>query len=303
MRVLIIGLGSIARKHISALRKLIPNVEVFALRSKRPANQYEFVTNLFDLDKVPDNIDFAIISNPTSEHHQTILDLIPLGYPLFIEKPVLSSLDSADELAKKIRNKKITTYTACNLRFHPLIGFLKKEFDKRKPLEYNSYCGSYLPNWRPEQDYRKNYSARKELGGGVDLDLIHEIDYCYYLLGEPLTKQKFAAKKSKLEINSSDVAHYVFEYDQTSAFITLNYYRRDAKRSIECVWENKTWYVDLLEKKIVTHKNEIVFERAIDLKETYIYQMAYFIDCLKKGNKPRNDFEEALITLKMALNE
>lgn len=303
MRVLIVGLGSIARKHIEALKKIDPDVELFAFRKQKPALEYDTVINLYRMEEIPDNIDFVIISNPTHLHYQTIQDFIPLGYPLFIEKPVLCSLENSSDLVEKIKHRCLKTYVACNLRFHPAICFLKKELRIRKPLEFNSYCGSYLPDWRPEQDYRKNYSASKELGGGVDLDLIHEIDFCYYLFGEPANMQKFASKKSRLEINSNDIAHYVLEYQNTSAFITLNYYRRDAKRNIECVWDDETWYIDLLRNKIVNHKNETVFEKEINNLKTYSLQMEYFINCLVNGIKPMNDFEEALITLQICLNE
>merc|ERR1711879_356202 len=141
--------------------------------------------SIYNKSEITNDLDFAIISNPTSLHYKTIASLIPFGFPLFIEKPVLSSTKDTAILEEKIKNNSIVSYVACNLRFHPAIVFLKGEMTKRKPIEFNVYCGSYLPNWRPEQDYRTNYSAIKALGGGVHLDLIHELDYTYYLLGKP----------------------------------------------------------------------------------------------------------------------
>jgi predicted dehydrogenase len=273
MRVMIVGLGSIARKHIKVLKELYTDISIFALRSNKTEIQEEGIENIYSWSEVPGDLDFIIISNPTSMHTETILKSMEFSIPLFIEKPVLHSLDRSDEIITKVRDSGIITYVACNLRFHPAIQFLKKEFLKKMPIEYNSYCGSYLPEWRPNTDYRKVYSAKEELGGGVHLDLIHEIDFCQYLLGEPINTFGYYRKKSSLEIDSSDIAHYVFEFQNTSAFITLNYYRRDSKREIDCIWEDKTWNVDLLRNIITNDKGEEVYSEPFDILDTYTAQM------------------------------
>ena len=178
----------------------------------------------------------------------------------------------------------------------------KKEISRKKPIEYNSYCGSYLPEWRPNIDYRDVYSARKEFGGGVHLDLIHEVDYCRYLLGNPKESFNYGRKKSDLEISSIDIAHYVFEYDSTSAFITLNYYRRVAKRVIECVWDDKIWVVDLLSNTIVNSEGKIIYTESYDVLDTYMTQMKKFIHDIQNDLIPENNIEEGIETLNLVLN-
>lgn len=303
MKILIIGLGSIAKKHISVLQRLDSDLSIFALRSNKSRNTEEGVHNIYSWKKVPKDLDFIIISNPTSKHAETILEGLNFGVPLFIEKPVLHSLDRTEELAERVRKGNVITYVACNLRFHPAIQFLKEEFKKNLPIEYNSYCGSYLPDWRPDTDYREVYSAKKELGGGVNLDLIHEIDYCYYLLGTPIKNTSYFRKKSALEIDSNDIAHYIFEYEKTSAFITLNYYRRDFKREIECVWKDKTWFIDILSNTIVNQMGEIIYSEPIDIMDTYTCQMKSFINFIENKKMPENNIVQGIETLKLALNE
>lgn len=303
MKILIIGLGSIAKKHIKVLRKLDSDLILYALRSSESEYKEEGVFDIYLWSKVPKDLDFIIISNPTSMHAETILKCLNFEVPLFIEKPVFESLNRTKEIIRKVKNKKIITYVACNLRFHPAIQFLKREVSRNLPIEYNSYCGSYLPEWRPNTDYREVYSAKKELGGGVHLDLIHEIDYCKYLLGSPIKNFSYFKKKSALEINSIDIAHYVFEYEMTSAFITLNYYRRDIKREIECIWEDKTWLIDLLSNTITNEKDEIIFSEPFDFMDTYISQMESFIKHVERNELPENNIEEGIETLKLTLNE
>lgn len=303
MKVLIIGLGSIAKKHISVLKKIIPDVSILALRSSNSGRVDERIDDIYTWPEVPDDLDFIIISNPTSLHADTILKSMEFEVPLFIEKPVLHSLEKSDEIIREVRNKDILTYTACNLRFHPAIQFLKKEFQENVPIEYNSYCGSYLPEWRPNTDYREVYSSKRELGGGVHLDLIHEVDYCKYLFGNPIKSISYYRKKSNLEINSADIAHFIFEYEKTSSFITLNYYRRVSKRDIECVWDDKIWIIDLLSNSIKDDEGKVIYSQTYDIMDTYYAQMKHFVKCVFDKKMPKNNIEEGIETLKLVLNE
>ena len=124
MKVLIVGLGSIAIKHINALFSINKNTKIYALRSNSNKNNVEGVTNIYDLKTSKIIFDFAIISNPTHLHFKFIEKLTTLEIPLFIEKPVLHSLDKINYLTSIIERKSIVTYVACNLRFHPCILFL-----------------------------------------------------------------------------------------------------------------------------------------------------------------------------------
>jgi predicted dehydrogenase len=185
MKVLIIGLGSIAKKHINALKIIDIHTGIYALRSDKEAKVCQGVTNIFSWEDIPKDINFVIISNPTSEHYKSIKQSIQLCVPLFIEKPPVMKLNDADELIKLIKGNNIRTYVAFNLRFHPVIQWLKNNLPLNKVIEVQSYCGSYLPDWRPEKDYRQVYSSQKKLGGGVHLDLLHELDYIRWIFGEP----------------------------------------------------------------------------------------------------------------------
>lgn len=43
--------------------------------------------------------------------------------------------------------------------------------------------GDYLPDWQPWEDHRQGYAARRAMGGGTILTLIHAIDVLYWFFG------------------------------------------------------------------------------------------------------------------------
>lgn len=302
MRVLIIGLGSIALKHLAAIRSIDAGAEVYALRSNSRAPSIEAVTNLFSLEEIKDGrMDFAIISNPTSAHAMTIESLIPMKIPLFIEKPLFSTLGN-EKILSEIKKRDIATYVACNLRFLGCLQYVKKYIEKKRINEVNSYCGSYLPNWRPGKDYHKTYSANKDMGGGVHIDLIHEIDYVYWLFGAPQTVSKVFSSQSSLEINAYDYANYTLGLSGFHASIILNYYRRDPKRVLEIVLEDETLRVNLLENKVYRNQDEL-YSSEKTIADTYESQLRFFMEEVLKNQTEFNTVHEAYEILKICLQE
>lgn len=304
MNILIVGLGSIARKHIKAIRGLNIEANLYALRSSKSASQEQSIKNIYQLDDITGKIDFAIISNPSNMHFQYIEILAKMEIPLFIEKPPLSSLQNADYLTELISTNNVFTYVACNLRFHPCILFLK-DFLKQNKLrinEINVYCGSFLPEWRPGRNFREIYSANSEMGGGVHLDLFHEIDYTVWLFGFPQKSSVIKRNVSSLNIKAVDYANYVLEYSNFTVSIILNYYRRNPKRLIEMVLDNGTIEIDLLECKILHNSNNILYKLDnFQLSRTYYEQMKYFVDSLKLNNRNFNSLKDSIEILRIVL--
>lgn len=306
MIILIIGIGSIAQKHIKSVKKFFQESTILALRSSYESKKFGEVEDIYDLNEIKFKIDFVIISNPTYLHEKTILECIKLGCPLFIEKPVLSELTNANFLSKAIKDSNTKTYVACNLRFHPAVIFLKQYISKLedKINEVNVYFGSYMPSWRPGKDYKEVYSSYKSLGGGVRLDLIHEIDYCVWLFGMPNKVYSLKRKISNLEIDSEDFISYNLVYEKFTVNIILNYYRIDNKRTIELVCESDTLVTNLIENSIYsTVSNSLIYSELFEMSNTYDDQIQYFVNSLESKNDFMNNFDESIEILKLALNE
>ena len=307
MNILIVGLGSIGKKHLSVIYTLYPMANIFALRSKRKSIKYENVINIYSIDELEINIDFVIISTPTYLHENDIIKFSKLGCPLFIEKPVLHNLKNIDSINNILFSNNIKTYVACNMRFHPGIIHLKNFIDnnKSKINEVNVYFGSYMPNWRNGIDFRENYSSHEDMGGGVHLDLIHELDYCIWIFGFPKSIKSVFRKVSSLEINSVDYTNYILFYDDFNLNIKLNYYRIDTKREIEILTNDTTLIYDLIHNNVFDNKSkQILYHEDFTMMDTYNNQMKYFLENINNNQQTiMNNFEESIKILKIALND
>jgi predicted dehydrogenase len=303
MNVLLIGLGSVAKKHIEALRAIDASCHMEAFRSQASSTVLAGVRNIVHL-KDATAPDFIIICNPTSLHRTTIQDVLQFGCPLFIEKPIFDQANEIEEeLVTRLRDNKISTYVGCNLRFHPAIKFAKDllKTNPDKIEEVSVYSGSYLPEWRPGTEFRKSYSANADMGGGVHLDLVHELDYVHYLFGSPLSSISRKSSASSLRINSADSARYFLDYQDFSVGITLNYFRKQSRRDVEIVRSNDIIKIDLLNATVVELLTGQTLFRSdhYSVLDTYKTQMRYFIE--HKDEKMMNNADEAFGILKIAL--
>ncbi len=303
MNILIIGYGSIAKKHIAALELMDLDFHFWALRSIG-SNPMNGVKNIYDYNEIPKNIDFVIISNPTNKHIDTIKKLVPLRLPLFIEKPIAHTLDNLNETISAIKNYNLITYVACVLRFHPCLLYVKKYLEEgvQRINEVNIYCGSYLPDWRLNEDYKNIYSAQAANGGGVHLDLFHEIDYTVWLFGDPWKSSGILESKSSLDIDAFDYANYTFRYDSFNVNMVLNYYRKFPKRKMEIVFSDKIWEIDLISGVIIENDEYEIFKTHTSIADLYKEQLNYFINSIKRQQDTENNFESSAKILQYCLN-
>ena len=197
MKVLFVGIGSIGTRHLKNLHTVANErgltLDVTALRSSSrelPAETARLLNR--QISALDDTVyDLAFITNPTTLHHKALEDLKGKANFFFIEKPIFE--DCIYDLNTLGLNEK-NAYVACPMRYCGAYMKLKELLKDKKPFSVRIICSSYLPGWRPNTDYRKNYSAIKALGGGVTIDLIHELDYMTDLFGFPEESYNFKGK-------------------------------------------------------------------------------------------------------------
>ena len=294
-KIIFFGLGSIGKRHVEILKNNY-NHELFAFRSDK--NNYknlsgvQSITSWKEFEKI--NPEIAFITNPTFKHIKTATECAKRGCALFIEKPLGLSTDGLSNLLKIVKSNGISTYIAYNLRFHPIIDYIKTLTDTNKLLYIRATCSSYLPLWRPGQNYKKSFSGKLDLGGGVILELSHEVDYINYLFkGIDKITGKFSRLASVTE-DSEDYADLLIELEnKLKASVHINFASHYNERRIIAEFEDFSLNCDLLTGSIDKFSKLKLIERKnliIDQNYTYEKQIDYFFKFLSP-NMMNNIFE------------
>jgi predicted dehydrogenase len=229
VKFVIVGLGSIGKRHQQNLQKL-GQITV-------PCHRNDNLSKILRQE----NPDGVLICNPTSQHLSPALTAAKLGLPVFVEKPLSHNLDGVDQLLLLVKQKKLILQVGYDLRFEPNLQHIKKQLDDLeigKPLQAKIVCASYLPDWRPGTDYRKSYSAKQDLGGGVLLDLSHEIDYADWFFGKAKSVEAKIQWSPELEIETEAFADLIIKFESgTVAEIHLDYLSKEYIRNCEIIGE------------------------------------------------------------------
>ena len=244
MKVCFVGIGSIAKRHISNLREIAANegfnLKIDAVRRKGSDGSNDGIDSVYySCGSLPNDYDIIFITNPTEFHIDTLKKVAGKSKNFFIEKP-LTSVRTIEAVYEFKPEPDALYYVACPLRYTAVIQYLKKYAGENKIIGARCISSSYLPQWRAGIDYRNTYSAHKELGGGVSVDLIHEWDYLKFLFGDPQKVMYASGKKSSLEIDCEDTALYIAEYEDKFVELHLDYFGRKTVREIMLFTEEET---------------------------------------------------------------
>ena len=304
--IVIVGFGSIGRRHYDNLKTLgYENISLFDLdiSKTKGANSLKDL-NIKELKK----FDIAFVCTPNSEHVEAALKCAQAGLHLFIEKPLSHSLKNVKRLAQMVREKKLCTMVACNMRFHPSLAFIKKYLEDGKLGKVYSIShefGHDLSMWRKGVDYRKTYSAKKREGGGIILDDIHEFDLLFWFSNfSQVNKHEIVPKMSgALEIDVEDQVSAVFDFKNgVLGRVHSDYLSRSYRRQCLIIGENGNLLWDW-------HSNEVILENEVkrqaifipskfEINDMYMDELHYFLSKIEQGKKTQNDVAQAAELLK-----
>lgn len=243
--VLVIGLGSIGLRHVNILNKIkkVQTILVYSSRKKKKYGKVVFIKNL----KSANCADYIIISSKTSDHYKYLKfsenyfknKIILVEKPLFEKSKVI-----------KIKNNKV--FVGYNLRFHPILNFIKKIIKNRKIFSVYLSCLSYLPEWRKNIHHKLSYSSIKKNGGGVLLDLSHELDYLQWIFGN-ISQINFSNidKISNITKDSEDYANLIGKINNINFILNLNYFSQNVKREIIIDGKDFSLTADLIKNKVI----------------------------------------------------
>jgi predicted dehydrogenase len=239
-KYLVTSQGSIGRRHLANLRALRPDATIAVLRTKAQAGQpclagvdLQFYTLEEALAFRPDA---AIVASPASVHLTLAEALVRAGIPVLIEKPLADSTEGVRAFAELARERQVRAGVGYNLRFLPSLvkaRALVLDGSIGRVLSVRAEVGQYLPDWRPGSDYSESVSAQQKLGGGVLLELSHELDYLLWIFGAPDTVAAKGGRLGDLAIDVEDLVELCLEYEQPRRLVNvhLDFLQRAVHRS------------------------------------------------------------------------
>jgi len=245
LKVLIIGFGSIGKRHCEVLSEF-NSIEQVDLVTKQIIENRTCYKNLEEVKNI-NKYDYFVIASETKKHYEQLiyLDNILKNKKIFCEKPLF---EKKQDFKQSNNNKIFIGYV---LRFHPLMQEFKNRLKNETIISANIKCGQYLPNWRPDTDYRKSYSASQAKGGGVLLDLSHEIDYAQWLFGKIEDIKSYQVKVSDLEIDSDDLTMLLGKtIYATMINLSIDYISKITHRKIIVETLMSSFEVDLIKNRL-----------------------------------------------------
>lgn len=307
--VAIAGLGSIAKRHLknvcSCLNERGDTFEIDLYRSSLkplPSDIMPLVSHEFLFSEpIQKNYDIVFVTNPTSLHYDTLKKFKSHTHSFFIEKPVFDSTHVDESIFNELKD--VVCYVACPLRYNPVLQYIRKHINLEEVISARAISSSYLPDWRPGQDYRQCYSAHKDMGGGVGIDLIHEWDYLTFFFGFPLVSYCIHGKISNLEIDSDDIAIYIARTATTSMELHLDYFGRKQIRTLELFMPDDSILCDILGGTVTYRKSGENIHFNAERNSFQMAEIEHFLDIIAHKIPNDSTMEHAYKTLKLAKGE
>ena len=313
-RVLVVGVGSIGRRHLGILKEL---GGVTLAACEPDAERLQAVTDEFDVAGFRSleaglalfRPDAVLVCTPPVFHIAQAREAVAAGADVFIEKPLSASLDGVAELAAEAVAGARVVQVGYNLHFERSLRRVKQLVDDQaigRVLWARIEFGQYLPDWRPLQDYRQSYSARRELGGGILLDASHELAYAIWLLGEPVEVVSLAGRVSDLDVDVEDCATVLLRFaGGAQADVHVDFVQRVPSRSCTLAGERGTIVWDAL-----AHTVRVCTPGAADRLEefptgdndAYREELRHFLDCVARRTEPHVGLGLGRLALELALD-
>lgn len=245
-RILIIGLGSIGRRHMRNLAVQYPGAEFTVLRhAPRPDPLTDelgarIVTRLEDI--IEEDFTLAVISSPSANHIDTLPAVIARGWNLLVEKPLVTThADCRTVLEALASAPQAVRAAGFNFRHIPSLIEVRRRIREGAlgtVVRASLTAGQWLPAWRPDQDWRTGYSADAARGGGVEMDLVHEIDLARWFFGDLELAAAFGGRLSSLDLAANDVSAMILRGAGGAGplvQISLDYVARQRVRHYEII--------------------------------------------------------------------
>lgn len=311
-RFLVIGTGSVGQRHCRNLVSLGQEVLAWDVDPTRlsEATSIPGVRAVASLEEgLGAHPCGAFICTPPESHVRLARKAVDVGADVFIEKPVSHRSEEVPSLLEEARQREQLVMVGFNLRFLPSLRRVKALLDEKRIgeiLSARAEFGAYLPDWRPGRDYRQNYAVRTELGGGILLDAIHELDYLGWLFGDATEVSCVADHRSRLAGDTEDLVELTVRFGSgVLAQVHLDYVQRVYRRNLQVIGDGGDIFWDYPTHSVTVHVPDAEPDREdpskdeADSNRMYVEEISHFICCVQQRKSPLVDGEEALRSLRL----
>lgn len=315
MRIMIVGLGSIGRRHLRNLISL-GEEDFLLVRTGRSTLPDEELVSYPSVKSVEEGLAWkpqaVIVANPTAYHMEVALPAAKAGCHMLIEKPISSSMDRIPVLVQAAASSGSRILVGFQYRFHPCLLRLHQLLSARElgePVHARAHYGEYLPGWHPWEDYRRSYSSRSDLGGGALLTLCHPFDYLAWLFGPPTDIAARTAALPHVELEGVEgIADVMLGFTGgTQATIHLDYAQRPAMQHLGVIGTEGSAECDLLAGELrwwtAAEGEWRSFRVSEDFSrnDLFLAEMKHFLEIVQLGVAPVCGLAEGVLSLKAAL--
>ena len=194
----VLGYRFMGKAHANALARLpmffpdAPNVERSVLVGRdedaleSAADQLGFESTATDWADVVDEVDVFYNLGPNHVHAEPSIAALEAGTPVFCEKPLAPTLETAEEMTEAAVDAGVPAGCAFNYRFVPAIRYAKNLLEAGELGEIHHVRGRYLQDWLVDPDAPWSWRNDAELAGSGALGDLgsHTIDLARFLVGD-----------------------------------------------------------------------------------------------------------------------
>lgn len=248
--LLIVGTGSVGKRHMMNFSALGCRVSVVDPRADRLAEAQAAarVEKAFtDLNQALDDgtkYDGIVICSPPSFHVAQAVSGLERGCPIFLEKPVSHSAESAEDLLEAVNRTGVRLLLGYTYRWWPALVELKARVlagAVGRPLHVKCVMSAHLADWHPWERYQDFFMSSLTLGGGALLDESHFIDLMLWFFGRPTEVSGRVERLSTLDIETDDNVDALLAYrNGLRVYMHLDVFGRPHEKYITITGESGT---------------------------------------------------------------
>ena len=311
MKIAVIGLGSIGRRHLGNLHTVgveaLQAYDVTEAQRAAAAAQFPYARVTPTLEAALDGVAGVVVCTPPSSHLEIARLAAARGAHLMIEKPLAGSSEGLDELLRTCDARGLNVLTAYNWRYWPPMLFAERLLRAGRIGAVRAGRTEYayhLSTRYPGQDYRRFYMADAKQGGGCLLDESHAIDYMRWLLGEVVEVSAVVERVSGLEISTDDLADLTVRFASGAiGNIHMNLFAWNVHSHLEIMGEEGVIQWRRFENEIRVFDPKAnrweIYPFSCQLNEMYVDEARHFLACIRGEARPACDGWDGLKTMQV----